>query len=145
MEHSTSSILQVLLQRSQWLQQMEKLLQETLPVPLNQHCHVMNIRDQTLVIQVDSSIWRARLHYLIPGLIEQWQRLPAFSKLAVIEKVEFRVCPVSPPPVYTASAPPTLSPAASDSLRQVADRVMHTELKTVLLRLANHAADKGCK
>jgi len=143
LEHSTSSILQVLLRRSQWLQQVEKLLQETLPASLNQHCHVMNIRDHTLVIQVDSPVWRARLHYLVPGLIEQWQRSPTFSELAIIEKVEFRVSPVSPPPVLPVSVPPTMSAAAANSLRHVADRITHTELKTALLRLADHAADKG--
>lgn len=144
--HSPDSILQILQQRSQWLQHVEKLLHTRLPAPLNQHCHLANIRENTLILQVDAPVWQTRLRYLIPELIEQWRRDPAFSRLATIDKVDARVNPLSPPSSYpTTGAVLTLSSPTAALLREAADQTTHTDLKAALLRLANHAADKGCK
>lgn len=73
-------------QHSQMLEQVEKRFQDSLPIPLNQHCHVANLRKQTLIVHTDSSLWATRLRLIIPELLPLWrqnQSMPTINQVIV--------------------------------------------------------------
>lgn len=86
-----SSILYRLLQHSQTLEQLDKWLQASLPIPLQQHCYIANLRNNTLVVHTDSSLWATRLRYLIPELLYRWQQE---KSMPTIDKIEIRIRPL---------------------------------------------------
>jgi len=73
-------------QHSQMLERVDKLFQDSLPIPLNQHCHVANLREQTLIVHTDSSLWATRLRLIIPELKQLWrknQSIPTINQVIV--------------------------------------------------------------
>lgn len=166
------SVLQQLWEKNLHLQQINQTLPNILPKPLAQHCRVVNLREQTVVIYADSAAWATRLRYLIPTVLQAWQQ-QSFD----ITKIEIRVhleamapnpapptvveplAAVNPvmqlPPKTTHSAtavtkksrgPYPLTENAADYLRHTANATSHPRLKAVLLRLASRSqTDNGCK
>jgi len=86
-----SSILYRLLQHSQTLEQLDNRLQASLPIPLQQHCYIANLRNNTLVVHTDSSLWATRLRYLTPELLYRWQQE---KSMPTIDKIEIRIRPL---------------------------------------------------
>lgn len=86
---NSSGRLNYLLQHSQLIQKIEKIFNDSLPETLKQHCHVANLRDQTLVVHSDSSLWATQLRYMASDLLQQWQNETAMP----IEQLEVRVRP----------------------------------------------------
>ncbi len=81
-----SSRLYHLSQHCQKLKSINKRFSKILPSPLNQHCHVANWREKTLIIHTDSSLWATRLRYMTPFLIVSWQKelsMPTINKVIV--------------------------------------------------------------
>jgi len=85
-----SGVLSRLYQHGQMLKRLDKLFKASVPIPLNQHCHVVNLRETILVVHTDSSIWATRLRYMTPSLMQQWQRDRA---MPTIDQVLVRVRP----------------------------------------------------
>jgi hypothetical protein len=78
--------LSQLSQHSQMLEQVNHKFQDSLPIPLNQYCHVANLREQTLIVHTDSSLWATRLRLIIPDLKQLWQQnqsMPAINQVIV--------------------------------------------------------------
>ncbi|MDM8566697.1 DUF721 domain-containing protein [Candidatus Halobeggiatoa sp. HSG11] len=83
-----SSWLYNLSQHCKILKLINKRFNKSLPPPLNQHCHVANWREKTLIVHTDSSLWATRLRYMTPFLIARWQKeLPIFTINKIIVKV----------------------------------------------------------
>jgi hypothetical protein len=83
---NSSGILCHLSHHSQTLKQVEKIFKESLPSPLNRHCHIANLREQTLVVNTDSSLWATRLRYIIPELKQRWRQnrlMPIINQVIV--------------------------------------------------------------
>ena len=83
---NSSGILCHLSYHSQTLKQVEKLFHESLPFPLNRHCHIANLREQTLVVNTDSSLWATRLRYITPELKQRWRQnglMPIINQVIV--------------------------------------------------------------
>jgi len=164
------SVLQQLWEKNLHLQQINQTLPNILPKPLAQHCRVVNLREQTVVIYADSAAWATRLRYLIPTVLQAWQQQPFdITKIEIrvhLEAVEPSSAPavveplaVNPvmqlPPKTTHSAtavtkksrgPYPLTENAADYLRHTANATSHPRLKAVLLRLASRSqTDNGCK
>ncbi len=73
-------------QHSQMLERVDKLFQDSLPIPFYPHCHVANLREQTLIVHTDSSLWATRLRLIIPELLPLWrknQSMPTINKVIV--------------------------------------------------------------
>jgi hypothetical protein len=86
---NSSGHLNYLLQHSQLIKKIDKIFNESLPVKLKQHCHVANLRDKTLIVHSDSSIWATQLRYMASDLLQQWQN----DKTMSIKQLEIRVRP----------------------------------------------------
>jgi hypothetical protein len=73
-------------QHSQMLERVDKLFQDSLPLPLSQHCHVANLREKTLIVHTDSSLMATRLRLIIPELLPLWrqnQSMPTINQVIV--------------------------------------------------------------
>ena len=123
-----------LLTRARILMEMEVLLHELLPAPLKEHCRVLAIRDETLVLATSSPVWAARLRFHAPLLVKQLSDHQTMKLRTVLVRVR--------PPEK--SAPPRRRQAAlrpgkagAAALQQAAQTISDPVLKTALLRLAN--------
>jgi hypothetical protein len=125
-----------LVARARILMDLQVLLDELLPAPLNEHCRVLAIRDETLILATNSPVWAARLRFHAPLLVKQ---------LSSHQNVNLRTVRVRvrPPEKATLPAPArrqaALRPgkAGAAALKQAAQTVSDAGLKTALLRLAN--------
>ena len=63
--------LQFIVRKANQIAVLEKLLNEILPKKIASHCHVMNIFNETLLLQLDSAAFAVRVRYLTPTLLEQ--------------------------------------------------------------------------
>jgi hypothetical protein len=88
-----SGVLSRLSQHGQMLKRLDKVFKASVPIPLNQHCHVVNFRETTLVVHTDSSLWATRLRYMTPSLMHQWQHdgtMPAIDQVLVKVRPSFK-------------------------------------------------------
>jgi len=89
LSNSSGGFAQVL-ERAKQLRKLTFQLRSMVDAPLNEHIHVANVRDNTLIIGTDSSVWHTRIKYLAPSLLEQMKKVKGLEGL---QKVEFRVQP----------------------------------------------------
>ena len=125
-----------LVARARGLLELQALVHKLLPEPLNTHCRVLVVRDETLILATSSPVWAARLRFHAPLLVKQLSD----HKTVKLRTVRVRVRP----PEKTAAAPPVrrqsaLIPGKSGAaaLQQAAQTISDPGLKTALLRLAN--------
>ena len=83
-----SGVLRLILKRSQSIAQINKFFQASLESPLAQHCYVANLRDKTLIIHTDSSVWNTQLRFETPKILRSLQNNPA---LPIIESLRIKV------------------------------------------------------
>lgn len=121
--------------RARTLMELGVLLHELLPAPLNEHCRVLAIKDETLILASHSPVWAARLRFHAPLLVKQLSN----HQTVKLSTVRVRVRPpekTSPTaPRRQAALRPGKTGAAA--LRQAAQSISDPGLKTALLRLAN--------
>jgi hypothetical protein len=123
-----------LVSRTRILVALETLLQELLPEPLKAHCHLLAIRDETLVLAADSPVWAARLRFHTPQLVKQLNR----SQTVKLRTIRIRVRPPERrAPAECRKATVHRSKNSTAALQQVAQTVSDPGLKSALLRLAN--------
>jgi hypothetical protein len=135
--------LQLLLSHSRLLNELQKDLLTILPNPLPQYCYLANIRDNVLIIHVDSSHIATRLRYIVPELIEKWhQNKP--NALA-IEKIKIKVQPFSVPITLATPTIRQISTKTAKILCDGADACDHKPLQAILLRLADYATGATCE
>jgi len=125
-----------LVSRARTLMDLEALLQELLPAPLKEHCRVLAIRDETLILATNSPVWAARLRFHAPLLVKQLSDRGTVKLRTVRVRVRPPEKALAPPPVRRQAA---LRPGKSGAaaLQQAAQTVSDPGLKTALLRLAN--------
>jgi len=120
--------------RARTLMVMEALLQVQLPTPLKEHCRLLAIRDETLVLAADSPVWAARLRFHAPQLVKQLN----LSQTVKLRTVRIRVRPPERvAPAQCCKPMPQRSKSSTAALQQLAQIVSDPGLKTAILRLAN--------
>lgn len=121
-----------LLQQSQRLLHLTRTLQEHLPEPLNRHCTVANIHNDSLILLTDSPVWSSRLRFHAPALLRELERRHAVH----LTKVQIRINPPEQVRPAAVSHKPRMSAPTAALLRQVASSVDDPALGTALRRLA---------
>jgi hypothetical protein len=123
-----------LLSRARALGELDALVHELVPSPLNGHCRVMSVRDDILIVAVDSAAWAARLRYQSSELVKRLAGLSSMKLRTVQVRVRAsdqlpgcRITPVRQP----------VSGSNSMALKHAARCVSDTGLKAALLRLAS--------
>ncbi len=123
-----------LLSKARSLMDLDIIVHELLPAPLNDHCRVLTIRDKNLVLAADSPVWAARLRFHTHQLLQQLSRHRAVK----LSTVRIRVRPPDRQAVPDRRQPPRRMVASSSTaLKQTAQGISDPELKTALLRLAS--------
>ncbi|MCK5718305.1 MAG: DUF721 domain-containing protein [Thiomargarita sp.] len=87
-----TGFLSHLLHHCDMLKQLNKIVKASLPVPLNQHCHVANFRNNILIIYSDSPLWANRLRFMTPELVSQLRQNRVSP---TIEHIEIKVRPIT--------------------------------------------------
>jgi len=129
-----------LLSRARALMILEAQIRELLPAPLNEHCRLLAVRDETLVLAADSPVWASRLRFHAPLLVKQLSGLRTVKLRTVRVRVR--------PPEKTTAAPASrrtanrCGAAGTAAIQQAAQTVSDLELKTALLRLAGRSATR---
>lgn len=81
---SADQHLAQILAKAHFLQRVERLFKIVLQGDLAQHCRVANVKNQQLVIEVDSSAWATRLRYLCPSLVAPLREIQGLEELQEI-------------------------------------------------------------
>jgi len=87
-ESSCASIIQ----KAQFLLKIEQVVLSFLPEDYTGHCRIMNLREETLVIEVDNSARATQLRYRQEKLIEKMQ---THTELRSISQIQVLVRPTS--------------------------------------------------
>ena len=130
--------LQVVLNHSQRLEALNRILRGCIPAPLNQHCQVANLRDNILVLHADSSAWALKLRYGSRMLLQQLRQRGVPGLGAVEVKVR--------PPAPILNRPEKIrhvqmSGKTAQLLDSIASGINDNHLKSALQRLAQHGKD----
>jgi hypothetical protein len=130
-----SSQLAQLLARARQQASLDAGLKTLLEAPVGDHCQVLALRNQVLVVAADSPVWAVRLRFLLPRLVKQLSR--QFS--VPISTVKVRVNPIQQTPApKKRPIPGRCGPAGRQAALLAAQSVSDPDLKSALLKLANH-------
>lgn len=136
-EHFSGPLEQTI-QRGKKLHQLTHWIHNLLPVDLAIHCHVLNLRNGSLIIACDSTVWATRLRYQIPALLETLRRDAGLSDLV---DIQIRVQPAEQPPMQRPKHHATLSGNAAYCVQQCAESISDPALRQALERLAGRQRD----
>ena len=117
------------------LQQLTRLLHKVLDPSLAPHCRVGRFAPPQLTVVVDSPAWASRLRFQSNGLIRQLNK--KFKEFNGISSIETKIYPVRLPRRESPVIRRQISPAAAESLTQMANSIEEPSLKRALLRLAS--------
>lgn len=129
---ATGSTLKTLVERAGALHRLQQAVNKRLPEDLRAHCRVANVRDQTLILQADTSTWATRLRCLIPELLAG---IKSQSGMTTLRDIRIKV---SVPQHNDETASPQ-RPSLSDHSVKLLTHVAETadpELRAAWLRLA---------
>ncbi len=121
--------------------ELEKLNQKLavfLPSPLNKHCRVANLRQDVVVLNVNSAAWSARIRFMTPAILSY---LRDKCSLPYLKSVRIRVSMPDAKNAVRDNRPASISKRSAAGLKQCADALSDDGLREVMRRLANHADD----
>ena len=124
--------LQSLLERAAVIDGINQRLLRILPLPLNEHVCLANIRDDSAVIMADSGAWLTRARYLGPEILKFLRQEPGLVRL---KKILFKIQPVAHYLEPTTSRP-KLSENAAELLISTAKAIDDPKLKAALHNLS---------
>jgi len=78
--------VQALLDQLSRIEAINQTLSKLLGPGISQHCHVINIRKNILVIAVDNAAWANKLRFKLPNLLDQL-RSHGFINLVNIDMI----------------------------------------------------------
>lgn len=87
-ESGTSSFRQII-NHVYELQAINQLLHTLIEPTLAEHCQVANMRDNSLILQTDSSVWAMKLRYQFPDILQKLRE----SGLRRLNKIECYIQP----------------------------------------------------
>jgi hypothetical protein len=118
---------------------INRLLRAYLPPHLREHARIVAMTPEVWIIQTESSAWATRLRYLLPGLRKQ---LGDELKQSVPD-LKLRIEPPSEPPPASPPRRLTLTEQNARVLEGAARDLSDQRLGAALLRLAQHAGQRG--
>lgn len=116
------------------LQQLNELVKAQLDSSLGQHCCVANVRDNILILEVDSSAWATRLRYLVPELL---QKLRTHKELNRLQEIQWYIRPADIN-AQSVSRPLTLSQDNAELMMEATQHIANPHLQEVMKKLAKH-------
>ncbi len=127
------------IRRARQLDTLNNLFNQLVGKPLRQHCQVANLRQQTLIVHVDSPAWATRLRYQQSRLLTQLRALEQYSQITEL-KIQVK-------PVFSKRAPARRPALPGQAAREQASRqlaqVRDPQLRGRLARLLATASKPG--
>jgi hypothetical protein len=120
-----------LIERARWLDRLDGVLRQNLPVALAEHCRLANVDRDKLVFQVSNPVWKSKLRLHGETLLGAAAALGLEVRTLVVKVIA--ETPMSPG--RTDGKP--LSQAVRDALRTTAQSVEDPGLRAQLLKLAS--------
>jgi hypothetical protein len=120
------------------LRSLAVALHKALPSSLAGHCHLVNVRGNHIILQVESPSWATRVRFCVPGILDALRREAGTE----LHSVDIRVRPPDAGRGSTAAVRARLSAEAAEILRTAASYTLDPALRGALQRLSRHA-DRG--
>lgn len=127
----SANLLNQLKAKVAYLQQINELLKLELDPILLPHCCVANLRDNILILEIDSSAWATRLRFLAPTLL---QKLRTHKPLHKLQEIQWYIRPKQT--VSKSHKPLALSEDNAEFIEEVATHIENENLKIALRKLA---------
>ena len=89
---ASNSKLKGLVHKTNYLNTLNQRLLTLLAPPLVDHCTIANVRQNVLIIYVNSAAWGMKLRYQLPELLE---KLRGDKTLADISSIEYKIRPAN--------------------------------------------------
>lgn len=130
-----------LIQRSGQLLRLDTLVRDLLGSGFAEHCRVANIKGNSLLLHVDSTVWATRIRYQLPELLRNLQQT---DQLRQITEIDLRV---QPRDVSEAVKKPirkaAMSRDAALCVKECASSIEDEQLRGALQRLASRGGIKS--
>lgn len=128
-----NSALSKLTQRAQVLEQLNHLLQQTLPTQFSAHCRLANLNGDKLIIHTDNPSYASLIRFQAPVLCKTLSEELNTNIKRIEVKVRQRYYPIQDKNTNELSLPST----AATALKETANDLDEGPLKTALKKLAN--------
>lgn len=114
------------------------LVRSLLPAEYRAHCLHVNLRQNEVLLLMDSPVWANRTRYVSPAILEKLNGLNA----STLKRVRIQIAPQqNPEPNLPKSRRAALSPSGAETILGAADSVSDPALATALRRLAQRSTD----
>lgn len=121
------------------LKELNKILSEHLDSKLVNHCQVVNLVDNQLIVITHNAIWATQFRFQIPQLLNQLQQRPELKGLKAIQ------CKISPthhdPRFVEATIDQPMSRLSTETalrIQEMAKTISHEKLQQVMEKIAKH-------
>ncbi|WP_264435849.1 DciA family protein [Coxiella endosymbiont of Dermacentor marginatus] len=64
--------LKLIVRKAKRILSVGKFLNQILPPEITPHYRIMNLSQETLILQLENAAWATRMRYLVPYLLEQF-------------------------------------------------------------------------
>ncbi|RUO41767.1 hypothetical protein CWE22_06320 [Pseudidiomarina aestuarii] len=121
-------------QHKRWQQQLRDCFHVLQLSPLSEHCQVLNVRAQTLIMQVSSAAIATRLKMQQSRIITYFRN----EAMLAVERLELRIAPAANQPPAEPRKQSATSDSLSDTVKQLREQAEQCEepLRSQLLALA---------
>ena len=122
--------------KAAYLQRLNLAVKALLPVEQAANCHVANVRDNILILHLDSAEWATALHYQNTDLLAQLRQQPSYAGL---KSIQYKIRPLGGQTKKTSIEPAKpLSLKTQKLLADTAKSMKNKELAEALAKLSKH-------
>jgi len=126
-----------LAQHAQLIEKLNNTLHQALPLQFSAHCHLANVKNQTLIIHTDDASLASLIRFQAPTLCETF----AEHLDIPIHHIEIKVRPKIMSPTVAEVPAAILPKSAAIALQQTAEVIDNEALSASLEKLANRFKD----
>lgn len=120
--------------KAEYLHHLDHAVKALLSRDIAKHCQVANVRDNVLILHLDSAEWATQLHYQTTELLTQLRQEKCY---AGVRSIQYKIRPVeSKNKKEQIQAVTPLSPTTRDLLSETAKTIKDKDLAEVLERLS---------
>jgi len=120
-------------EHAKYINELNHKISKLLPVPVNTHCQLANIKHGSATFLADSSAWAARLRFSIPDILKIFHQQ---LDLQQVKSIRIKVSIPENVPRRTPLIKPKLSEQSSNLLKNFAESISYPALRASLYKLS---------
>lgn len=136
----SDSSISIVLQHIELIKSLQTIVSQNLDPELSEHCKVINLRTETLVIRTKHANWATRLRYATPNLLHA---IRADSKLPNITTVRIVTIPDKEFSQAHIKNRLMMSDKTSAELRNIAESMTDPDISACLNKLSKHTKPRS--